>query len=97
MWEKETAVCGAVRERLGDIAEVEVAAGRLDLSGMADVDGEHGYNKGRERGVLRFTCRVPEWSVDAAVWLVEVVGDALRAAECAEQVVVTASLASSSS
>jgi len=93
---KETAVCGAISERLGDIAEAEVAAGRLDMSGMADVDGEHGYNKGRERGVLRFACRVPEWSVDAAVWLVEVVGDALRAAECAEQVVVTASPASPS-
>ncbi|MET7622669.1 hypothetical protein [Streptomyces sp. NPDC005408] len=91
---KEMAVCRAVSERLGDIAGVEVAAGLLDVSGMADVDGEHGYNKGRERGVMRFACRAPEWSVDVAVWLVEVVGDALRAAECAEQVVVTASLAS---
>ncbi|MEV6163062.1 hypothetical protein AB0L71_14245 [Streptomyces sp. NPDC052052] len=93
---KEAAVCGAIGERLGDVAEAEVAAGPLDLSGMADVNGEHGYHKGRERGVLRFVCRVPEWSVDAAVWLVEVVGDALRAAECAEQVVVTASPASPS-
>jgi hypothetical protein len=91
---KETAVCDAVSERLGDIAAAEVAAGRLDLPGMADVEGEHGYDKGRERGLLRLTCRVPEWSVDAAVWLVEVVGDALRAVECAEQVVVTASAAS---
>lgn len=94
---QETAVRDAVRARLGDVAEAEVAAKRLDLSGMADLDGEHGYDKGRERGVLRFACRVPEWSVDAAVWLVEVVGDGLRAAECSEQVVVTASLASSSS
>lgn len=93
-WGKETAVRDAVRERLGDLAEVDVAAGRFDLSGMADVDGAHGYNKGRERGVMRFACRAPEWSPEVAVWLVEVVGDALRALACAEQVVVTASLAS---
>lgn len=92
-WGKETAVCSAARERLGDIAEIDVAAGRLDVSGMADLHGEHGYNKSRERGVLRFTCRTREWSPDVAVWLVEVMGDALRATGCAEQVVVTASLA----
>lgn len=90
-WGKEAAVRDAVAARLGDLADVEVATGRLDLSGMADLDGEHGYRKGRERGVLRFTCRVREWSPDVAVWLVEVVGDALRAVGCAEQVVVTAS------
>jgi hypothetical protein len=90
----EKAVCGAVRERIGDVAEVEVAADEIDLSGMADVHGDHGYNKGRERGVMRLVCRAREWSPDVAVWLVEVVGDALRATECAEQVVVTVSLAS---
>ncbi len=47
--------------------------------------------------MLRFVCRVPEWSVDVAVWLSEVVGDGLRAAECSDRVVVTASLASPSS
>ncbi|MFG2092263.1 hypothetical protein [Streptomyces sp. NPDC048612] len=91
---KAAAVCGAVGERLGGLAEVEVAAGELDLSGMADARGEHGYNKGRERGVMRFACRAREWSPDVAVWLVEVVSDALRATGCAEQVVVTVSLAS---
>lgn len=93
---REAAVCDGVRERLGDIAQAEVAVGPVDLAGLADVAGEHGYDKGRERGVLRFACRVPEWSVDAAVWLVEAVGDASRAAGCAEQVVVTASQASAS-
>jgi hypothetical protein len=90
---KEAVVCGAIGERLGAVAGVEVAAGSLDLSGLAAVGGEHGYDKGRERDVLGFRCRVPEWSVDAAVWLAEVVGDALRAGGCAEQVVVTVSVA----
>ncbi|MET9773685.1 hypothetical protein ABZ023_05360 [Streptomyces sp. NPDC006367] len=92
---REAAVPGAVSERLGDIAAAEIATGHLDVSGLADVDGEHGYDKARERGVLRLACRVPEWSVDAAVWLTEAVGDGLRAAGCAERAVVTASLASS--
>ncbi|KUJ64827.1 hypothetical protein ACZ90_55340 [Streptomyces albus subsp. albus] len=90
---KAAAVCAAIEERLGGLGRAEVAGGRLDVSGMADLNGDHGYHKSRERGVLRFACRVPEWSLDAAVWLVEVVGDALRATGCAEQVVVSASLA----
>jgi hypothetical protein len=44
--------------------------------------------------VLRLACRTREWSPDVAVWLVEVVGDALRAIGHAERAIVTASLAS---
>ncbi|MGX2996486.1 hypothetical protein JNUCC64_19800 [Streptomyces sp. JNUCC 64] len=91
---KEAAVRDAVGERLGDLGGAGAVGGPVDLSGLADVDGGHGYDKRRERGVLRFVCRVPEWSVDAAVWLAEVVGDGARAAGLAERTVVTASLAS---
>lgn len=91
---KASAVRTAMLERLGGLAGVEVAAGKVDLSGMADLHGEHGYRKGRTRGVLGFVCHPREWSLEAAVWLVEVAGDALRAVGCAEQVVVTVSPAS---
>ncbi len=92
--EKAATVRDAARERLGDAADIEIATGETDLSGLADVRGEHGYDKSRERGVTRFVCRTREWSPDVAVWLVEVVGDALRAVGHTERAIVTASLAS---
>lgn len=95
--EKAAAVRDAMRGRLGDVADVEVAIGEVDLSGLADVHGEHGehgYNKSRERGVLRLACRTRERSPEVAVWLVETVGDALRAVGHAERAIVTASSSS---
>lgn len=92
--EKAAAVRDAMRGRLGDVADVEVATGEVDLSGLADVHGERGYNKSRERGVLRLACRTREWSPEVAVWLVETVGDALRAVGHAERAIVTASSSS---
>ncbi|MBH1936145.1 hypothetical protein I5Q34_18025 [Streptomyces sp. AV19] len=82
----------AVAERLDGIAGHEATYEEAGMPGLAGARGERGFNRARERGVLRFACCTREWSPDVAVRLAEEAGGALRGAGCAEQVVVSASL-----
>ncbi|GAB7032978.1 hypothetical protein AB0G35_06850 [Streptomyces sp. NPDC021749] len=57
-----------------------------------DLDLDHAVHTQGMREAFRFGCTTREWSPDLAVWLVEMVADALRAAGRVAPVVVTASL-----
>ncbi|MFD8547481.1 hypothetical protein [Streptomyces sp. NPDC059649] len=80
----------------------EMADGALEISSSAparppavppglDLDLGRGVHTEGMREAFRFGCTTREWSPDLAVWLVEMVADALRAAGRAVPVVVTAS------
>ncbi|WJV48074.1 hypothetical protein [Streptomyces flavofungini] len=85
-------LCEAVRDRAQGALEVSdpVAAG-ADLPGL-DLDLDASLHTEGMSEVLRFTCGVREWSPDVAVWLVELVEEALQEAGRTGPVVVTASV-----
>lgn len=91
------AVRDAVRDMAQDAvtdvhvsASVSVAAG--SLPGL-ELDLDQALHTHGMREVARFGCRTREWSPDIAVWLVEMVADALRTAGLSTHLVITASLA----
>ncbi|MET9801172.1 hypothetical protein [Streptomyces sp. NPDC006368] len=91
------AVRAAVREMAQGALDVSAADAVADADGGVpglDLDlGRVMHTEGM-REVLRFGCRTREWSPDVAVWLVEMVADAVRGVGRAAPVVVTVSLAS---
>ncbi|UZJ30977.1 hypothetical protein [Streptomyces endophytica] len=93
----------AVREAVREMADgaVEVLPpGAHSAASVTSPAGPPGLDLDLGRGVhtegmreaFRFGCAAREWSPDLAVWLVEMVADALRAAGRVAPVVVTASL-----
>ncbi|UNZ15868.1 hypothetical protein [Streptomyces sp. 891-h] len=87
--EESARVRHAVQERLGTAAEVG-APSQGDTSRFAGRAKTRSPLEGA-RTVVHFLCRTREWTPDAAVWLVEVTGDALRSTGHTTPVVVTAS------
>ncbi|GGS05174.1 hypothetical protein GCM10010252_49790 [Streptomyces aureoverticillatus] len=90
------ALCEAVRERAQGAVDVSApapaSAAGDGLPGLA-LDLEQAVHTQGMREVIRFDCRTREWSPDIAVWLVELVAEALLEAGRSAPVVVTASLA----
>ncbi|NSC21821.1 hypothetical protein FM076_11670 [Streptomyces albus subsp. chlorinus] len=81
----------AVQDHFGTAAEV--AAAPQDVTAYLAATGEGQPLIEGARPAVRLLCRVREWSPDVAVWLVEVTGDALKAAGHTIPVIVTASRA----
>ncbi|GAA4890301.1 hypothetical protein ACFPM3_19755 [Streptomyces coeruleoprunus] len=86
----------AVREAVRDMAQgaVEVSPSLTGggLPGL-DLDLSRVPHTAGMREAMRLGCRTREWSPDLAVWLLEMVADALRGAGRVVPVVVTVSLA----
>ncbi|MFI8933279.1 hypothetical protein ACIG3E_37130 [Streptomyces sp. NPDC053474] len=82
----------AVREKAQGAVDIAPSVAEGSLPGLA-LDLDRSTHTHGMREVLRFGCATREWSPDVAVWLVEMVAEALREAGRVAPTVVTVSLA----